>query len=276
MKFSVHSALRAPGHEWDLSAFGVSDLGEAILLWRGPHGHLVTRTDQPGTAIEVKVGGLRNPAIAEVGDGGFVISDTRDLIDEDPLASAAWVFDADGAVAAAGSLGDGVEQLLTTPDGGIWVGYSDRAVCEGGETEHHGLVRFGPDLRPEWLFPYGGAHGAVENCTVLNVSGDTATSYFWQGDFAIAQTDGRDLSSWSHLPGFANALLVDERRFVLLGGRGQQHDRVISLAIRPDGVDVEWTGRSTGLPVGESPLCRVCRGREMHVVIGRDWYRTAI
>ena len=38
------------------------------------------------------------------------------------------VVDAAGSVVAEGTLGDGINHLLTTPSGAIWVGYFDEGV----------------------------------------------------------------------------------------------------------------------------------------------------
>ena len=40
--------------------------------------------------------------------------------------------------------------------------------------------------------------------------------------------------------------------------------------------EVVGQGRMTGLPEGERPVERICRGPEMHVIVGTDWFRASI
>lgn len=75
----------------------------------------------------------------------ILISDSRAEIDRDsaaPAAPSTWIYSPSGAAIASGSLGHGIEHMLTTPSGDIWVGYFDEGIYGGGAVEHHGLVRF--------------------------------------------------------------------------------------------------------------------------------------
>ena len=151
LEFARHRELTPPRSDWELAACSVSDDGDAICLWVSGAGSVVTRTSDDA-AVSVSLDHVRFPAIGALPEGGFVITDTRLRVD--PVSGArgsvsSWVFDGDGEVVAEGSLGDGIEHLLTTPGGAIWVGYFDEGVYGGGEIEHHGLVRFDANLEPE-------------------------------------------------------------------------------------------------------------------------------
>jgi len=64
------------------------------------------------------------------------------------------VTDSAGEPICAGTLGHGIENLMTTSQGEIWVGYTDTGVYRK-TIGRHGLVRFGGDLKPQWTLPTG-------------------------------------------------------------------------------------------------------------------------
>jgi hypothetical protein len=218
------------------------------------------------------------PKIAGLPGGGWVVADTRVSVDSTTghrRSISSWVFDAEGRLTEEGSLGDGIQHLLSTPAGHIWLGYFDEGVYGGGETEHHGLVRFNSALEPSWLFPYGAEHGVIDDCYALNVRGETATVYFY-GAFDIAQVRRDALTNWSGAPVGAHSLLVDGDRCALICGYAERRDAVSHLRLGTGEVELVGEGWIDGLPSAGRPLERICRGPEMHVIVGTDWYSASI
>ncbi len=279
LRFFRHATLPPPSSGWELVAASINDEDECLCLWSAGGKHRITRGPEAAAdGCEVDVSGVRYPAIGQLLDGGFLITDTRMRVDRRTgkrLPVSSWTFSSSGQRAGEGSLGDGIQHVLTTPKGDIWVGYFDEGVYGGGPIEHHGLVRFGPDLEPRWLFPYGEEHGVIDDCYALNASGETATAYFYS-DFNIVQVRGDTLSSWGGAPAGAHGLLVDGNRCVLVGGYQEARDRVTHLQLTSEGAQLIGRGRIEGLPNDDRPTVRICRGADMHVIVGTEWFRGSI
>ncbi len=74
----------------------------------------------------------------------------------------AVLYGADGQVVSEHVLGDGIEHVLATSTGQVWVGYFDEGIYGnygwgGADSEEpagaYGIVRFSPRLEPEWHYP---------------------------------------------------------------------------------------------------------------------------
>lgn len=276
--FWKHLSFAAPGPGWELSAAAVDDEADYLCLWSAGGRHLVTGSTLKGEMAIRFSAAVRYPKIAGLPGGGWVVADTRVNVDSmtgyrQPISS--WVFDAGGRLTAEGNLGDGIQHLLSTRAGHLWLGYFDEGIYGGGETEHHGLVRFNSALEPSWLFPYGAEHGVIDDCYALNVRGETATVYFY-GAFDIAQVRRDAVTNWSGAPAGAHGLLVNGDRCALIGGYAERRDVVSHLRLGTGEVELVGEGRIDGLPSEGPQLERICRGPEMHVIVGTDWYRASI
>ncbi|GAA4974734.1 hypothetical protein GCM10023225_14830 [Kineococcus glutinatus] len=73
-------------------------------------------------------------------------------------------------------LGDAIAHLLTTPSGAVWTSYFDEGVYADSGLNTRGLVRFGPDLSPQWLYPHPDEAGLpfIDDCYALNIDGEKA------------------------------------------------------------------------------------------------------
>lgn len=83
-------------------------------------------------------------------------------------------------------LGDGIGHVLATSTGQVWVGYFDEGIYGNygwGRTDSeepvgaYGIVRFSPDLEPDWHYPkYTGVGpwDAISDCYALNVDDTSA------------------------------------------------------------------------------------------------------
>lgn len=274
LDFRHHTSFVAPAPGWELSAVSVDDDGEHLCLWSSGGKHLATSSLSDGALPIDGAGSVRYPEIAALPGGALLVADSRVSVDRatgyrSPVSS--WTFDASGQLIREGSLGDGIQTVLTTPSGQIWVGYFDEGVFGGGETESHGLVRFGSGLEPEWLF----TEAVIDDCYALNVFGETATAYFYSS-FDIAQVRGDTSSTWSGAPSGAHGLLITGDRCVLVGGYEGRRDTVTHLRLANGEAEVVGQGRAKGLPDFSRPHKRICRGPEMHAIVGSDWFRASL
>ena len=187
----------------------------------------------------------------------------------------AIIFQPDGRVLRRGTLGDGIEHVLTTPSGKIWVGYFDEGVYgnygwgqPGPEPiGASGLVRFNTELEAEWRFPFDGGLEPISDCYALNVDGETVwTSYYT--DYPVVRIENETVSSWVGGTS-ARALVADETRLaliigyanrrMLIGDHQQRHLEPYRLVL-PDGRPLPRDARLIG------------RGAQLHALVDTDWY----
>jgi len=136
LKFRHHTSLVAPAPDWELRAVSVDDDGEHLCLWSSADQHLVTRsTVEDALAISGAVG-VRYPKVVALPDGALLVADSRVGVDPATgyrLPISSWTFDASGQLITEGSLGDGIQTILATPTGQLWVGYSTRVSSAEGK-----------------------------------------------------------------------------------------------------------------------------------------------
>jgi hypothetical protein len=177
----------------------------------------------------------------------------------------AEVWTSSGDLERQGSLGDAIEELLTTPSGRIWVGYFDEAMGSRGPAGH-GLARFNPDLTVDWLYPVDAELPAIADCYALNVDGETAHLCPYT-DFHLLSATRDGVTDWGPSPyRSAQNLVISGPDCALLGGWGPDYDLVTPLRLDSDGVRQINTQRRLVLPDGvEAQALRyTCRGPDLH------------
>ncbi|WP_433890553.1 hypothetical protein [Streptomyces sp. CA-111067] len=178
--------------------------------------------------------------------------------------------------------------MLTTPTGHIWVGYFDEGVYgnygwgDSGAPRPmgaSGLVRFAPDLRMDWHFPWeaGLSRGAISDCYALNVDGETAWTCYYT-DFPIVRVRDGALTGWRNPVQGPKALAVEGSRAALFGGYAPERDR-LAVGVLEDG-DFHVTGEYLVLLPDDQPLPAEAqllgRGPDLHVLTAGDWYRLGL
>lgn len=293
-----HHARLQPARENDhLVSVGVGADGTAVALWANGNG---TRALQkvhdgsfaarrvvpvdvrvtwhvPGLARAVEVRGVEAafPLVQPMPGDEVLVVGGRCPTPPDGSPNA-WLFDAEGELRATAPFGDGVEHVLATPSGHVWVGYFDEGVVgsfpEGvGST---GLGRWSPDLRPVWPTPRDAAT-AYTDCYALNVAGEDVWTCAYP-DFDVDHlTPDRVVRRWRNDIGGATALLVDQghERVALVGGYSGATGRVVTGGLADGRFE---TTATLQLLVGGEVLGRqhrlIARGPILHVVRGHDWY----
>ncbi|MFV2104567.1 hypothetical protein [Micromonospora sp. LOL_024] len=186
----------------------------------------------------------------------------------------AEIWAADGTRLRQGHLGDAIENVLTTPSGAIWVGYFDEAMGGAGP-QVHGLARFAPDLEPGWVYPQRADLPPIDDCYALNVAGERAWSCAYTAFHLVAVDNDQAIDYGMAPQRGAAALLTDGSTGAMVGGYGPEYDLVTPFHIVEDRT-VTAGGQCRlvlpdGLEVRERRIYG--RGTELHVFIGRSWYR---
>jgi hypothetical protein len=280
-----------------LVSVSVGPHGEAVALWSGPDGRdrLLARRVHGGGATSARSRPSRPVAARVTTPAGVVAIDELDLahcmVQSMPDGGVlvvgrrhrrsgpnAVVFDASGTPIRSGNLGDGIEHVLATPTGHVWVGYFDEGVYGDDPVAHHGIVRFTPALEPDWLYPFDTGFGVVDDCYALNVTGEAAWSCYYNG-FPVVHIDDGQVAGWRNTLGGATALVVEPPLCALFGGYGEANRGRLTLGLLDDGEFRPERTTSLVLPHG-NPLPPDAhlfgRGPDLHAFTGTSWHRLAL
>jgi hypothetical protein len=287
VRLRVHSQLTAPLAADVFVNASVGPSGEAITLWANPAdreallacpgragscaaapvpARVVVQTAETTTVVTLAALDLPVAQVQTLPDGQVLVTASR--------GGGATVFDADGEVVRRGNVRDGIEHVLTTPAGNIWIGYFDEGVYGGDSLAHHGIVRFTADLEPDWMYPFDTGFGPIDDCYSLNVEAETAWSCYYSG-FPIVRMADATVTGWTNaIPG-ATALITGTDACALIGGYGDHRDRVV-IGNLTEGRYQPTGERRLAMPDGRRPtgrLLMIGRGPQLHVFDETTWYR---
>ncbi len=286
----AHAHLTPPAAGDELVTASVGPSGEAITLWAapdarqslltpsGPAGSGASRpvtarvaVQSAGTTTVTALAGLDVPGChVQPLPGGRILAVAA-------RGGTATIFDADGRPSRRGSVGDGIEHMLTTPEGRVWIGYFDEGVYGGDPVSHHGIVRYTADLEPEWMYPFDTGLGPVDDCYALNAEGETAWSCYYNA-FPIVRMSATAVTGWRNPVAGATALIAGGDTCALIGGYAEGRDRVVVGRLAED--RFEPTGEAQLVLPGGRPLpdrtTMVGRGPHLHVFTEATWYRLSL
>jgi hypothetical protein len=197
----------------------------------------------------------------------------------------AFVLDPTGEVEAEATFGDGISEVLTTPTGDAWVGYTDEGIYGnyGWGTPRVepigscGIARWSADLQPMWRYPGNPTMGPVDDCYALAVDGEVAWACYYS-NFPIVRIDAGAIEGWQNEITGVDCLVTDGSRAALIGGfYGADRDRIVLGDLTNDGFDVRSTARLV-LDDGSDvpPAYWVGRGSDLHVFVGTHWYHARL
>jgi hypothetical protein len=303
-----HGRVTAVDNGDALLSVSVGPAGEAVSLWSASADKeaLTSVTVQPGWAsfpdaraarptgarITVHAAGLAGAVrIAEMPlahatvqplpGGRFLAVGARCRWRPEGPDSNALVYGPDGAVVAEYTLGDGIEDVFTTPSGNAWVGYFDEGVYGnygwGGPGPEPlgscGLARFGPDGEQDWRFSPDNTE-PIDDCYALNVTGETAWACYYS-DFPVVRVEDGEVTAWRNdLARGAKSLIVDGRRVGMAAGYRPVRDRLVIGELGDSGLRDAGRYRLV-LPEGQplpDDVRMVGRGPDLHVFHNTDWY----
>jgi hypothetical protein len=150
-----HAELIPPSEGADLVTAASGPDGELVALWASQENAdaLTARTVQAGgasfpdsrtaapisvhvatysphlmTTVSITGQSLAHPHVQPLPDGGVLLVGARCRWRDGAAESNAATYDAEGELLREGVLGDGIEDVQTTPSGEIWVSYFDEGV----------------------------------------------------------------------------------------------------------------------------------------------------
>lgn len=234
----------------------------------------------PDLVQEIEIAGLSLtfPMVQPMPGGGFLIVGSRVQRGPDHTPPNAILYDAGGRAVGHGLFGDGIQHVLATPSGAVWVGYFDEGVFgnygwgSGAGTEPigaSGLVRFTPQLEAEPdVFDLD-----IADCYALNVDGEAAWTCYYT-DFPLVELRGTTATSWGNTVGGAKAVAIRGNAVAFYGGYGDDADRLVVGRLADGSVQVDREYRVVRPDGGSMAGAEVVgRGPTLHFFVGPDWYR---
>ncbi len=219
------------------------------------------------------------PTVQTFPGGGVLVVGSRCRWSPEGPEHNAAVYDPDGSLVRAGVVGDGIEHVVVSDSGDIWVGYFDEGIFGnfgwGGPGPEPigraGLVRFDRSLRPVWHLddPH------MADCYALNIEGDTAWACYYT-EFPIARIVDGDTTVWQTPEDIAGAkaMAVAEGRVALCGGYGLDGQRLVLGRLDGGRFHVERVD-SLDFPRSHASNHTALHGRgdTFHLIVDRRWYR---
>lgn len=219
------------------------------------------------------------PLVQPLPDGAYLLVGSRCEWRPDGPEKNAVIVGADGEVVRRGTLGDGIQDVQTDRDGGIWVSYFDEGVFGNfgwgapgpPPLGSAGLVLWSGELTKEWEFTDGGST-LISDCYALNVSDDgvLACSYT---DFPLIRIRD-DVVSVAPTDGIVGpaGILADGDTIAVIDA----HARTRRILIGQFGSTFRPTSRARlRIPRAPDPARTrlTCRGASAHYFVDADWYR---
>ena len=230
--------------------------------------------------------GLAHIIVQPMPGGRFLVAGARCRWRRDGPDRNAVLYDADGRVVSEHVLGDGIEHVLATSTGQVWVGYFDEGIYGNygwgrADSEEpagaYGIVRFSPRLEPEWHYPSYtevGPWEPIDDCYALNVD-DMCIWACYYSDFPVVRIRDDIVTGWHNDTGGGRALAAAGSRVALCGGYGPDYDRLAQTELGADRAQLAGEYRIV-LPDGEPmpPGTQVTgRGSRLHFLTGTSWYQ---
>ncbi len=283
----------------------VGPLGEATALWTDSAGLVASGADGAildpslgesrapvsstvtiqavGRREEIRIAELttRFPMVQPLPEGQILVVGARAAWSPEGPERNATIYSSDGSPLLSACVGDGIEQVRTTPNGAVWLGYFDEGVygnlgwgAPGGPPPigWSGLLKMTSELEIEWRYPADELE-PIDDCYALNLAGEVAW-VFPYSSFCLTRVEDAQVRLWpSRVPG-ARALVVDGDRVALVGGYSGDRDRLVLGRLDESFTEVSRTRLEmpdgAPLPAGATI---VGRADELHVFIGPEWFR---
>lgn len=188
----------------------------------------------------------------------------------------ACVYDFAGGLLRKFALGDGIQDLQTTPSGDIWASYFDEGVF-GDTVGSAGLVRFDAHGTPTYEFHPTAGLDWISDCYALNVESSETVWFYYYTPFLLVRLrkDAIDGFWRTDLAG-ATAFAVCGNRVLMHAGYRQSDWRLLQL--REDAT-VSDIGQVEFVDEDGDPLpaqCATARGRLLWFVQNSTIYRADI
>jgi hypothetical protein len=177
--------------------------------------------------------------------------------------------------------GDGIENLVCSADGTIWLGYFDEGIFGDANKDGSwpvssgGIVQFDPEGNVLWSFNQRVPEGhSIADSYAMTLSGTDLWACFYT-DFPIARISGDKATFWSNGIAGAKAIAVKDDMVMLAGGYTKDANRI--AIVKLDGKTSRQVGSlrfRQGKP-GEAGLAQG-RGSTLHLVGNGVWAKLPV
>lgn len=228
------------------------------------------------TDVAVMLSGA-HPIVDQMADGRWLVAGSRAQEGE----KNGRIHAVDGQVEHTMILGDGIENLLCSADGTVWVGYFDEGIFGGPNKDGSwpvssgGIVQFDATGTPLWSFnKQVRENHSVADSYAMTLSGTDLWACFYT-DFPIARISGGKPVFWSNSVAGAKAIAVKDDIVLLAGGYSEDANRI--TLVKLDGESSRELGSlryGKGKP-GAAGLLKG-RGSVIHIVSDGVWSKVPV
>jgi hypothetical protein len=218
-----------------------------------------------------------HPIVDQMADGRWLVAGSRAQEDE----KNGRIHAVDGRLEHTMILGDGIENLMCSADGTVWVGYFDEGVFGGQKKDGSwpvssgGIVQFDAVGRPLWSFnEQVREQYSIADAYAMTLSGTDLWACFYT-DFPIARISGGKPVFWSNRVSGAKAIAVRDDIVMLGGGYGEDANRI--TLVKLDGTSSREVGsfRYEKEKRGAAGLLQG-RGSVIHIVGDGVWSKVPV
>lgn len=240
----------------------------AAYIWIDEHGAHETQLTQVESAF---------PYVQPLPGGEILIVGARcNFRNGDPEQNAA-VFSNAGVLKRQFVLGDGINGVLTSTNGQIWVSYFDEGVFGNFGWDKpigaSGLVCFDPTGRIVWEFRPPDGTDTIADCYAFNVCEDSVWTYYYT-EFSLVRIDANfQVRAWKNTVTGARVIAVSPSRVLLWGGYGEKRARCVMQTLQSNSV-VNPVELCLSIPAGldGATATFIGRGSVLHAFSNNRWF----
>lgn len=217
------------------------------------------------------------PIVDKMVDGRWLIVSSRAASCE----KNATIIGIDGKENIVFRVGDGVQTVLSAPDGSIWVGYFDEGVFASPEEDGTaaisggGIVRFDANGHRLWsLNDDGHSLPNVDDVYAMTTSGNALWACYYS-DFPIVRVADGNATVWTNTITGAGAIAVDNDLVLLAGGYGADVSRIAVLQVGA-GVAKQMGSLRYARSASQGVRLMQGRGHVLHLVTNGTWARVSV
>lgn len=218
-----------------------------------------------------------HPIVDQMADGRWLVAGSRAQEGE----KNGRIYAVDGRVEHTMILGDGIENLLCSPDGTVWVGYFDEGIFGGPNKDGSwpvssgGIVQFDAVGTPLWSFnEQGRENHSIVDSDAMTLSGTDLWACFYT-NFPITRIRGGQPVFWSNSVVGATAIAVKDDMVMLAGGYNEDANRI--TLVKLDGKSSRELG-SLRYGTGKRGAADLLQGRGsvIHIVSDGVWSKVPV
>jgi hypothetical protein len=228
---------------------------------------------------------LAYPLLQPLPNGNFLLVGRRCRMFPDGTAERnANIFSSDGKLLREMTFGDGIADVQTTEDGGIWVSYFDEGIFGNG-IGVSGLVRFEYHGAKLCEFVAPNSFSPMDDCYALNVHGGDVWVYYYSSFPLVCINSAGEYEGWTTPIKGARTFAIDGRHVLFFGGYpkkeifgGYHTNEICSLGELGSASLKNIVEYRLILPSGDrcSGAKVIGRGPLLHVFQDTSWYQVDI